>query len=138
MLSNELQKTLFHLTSVVTNWFPRCGARFFNTVLPPIIGNRFLVNRMSKKNLAVLRKMKEFKKILVIPGIHIGVAIMMQAAVTAFRDFFPDARIDYVVKKSVACLIEGNPDISNLYPYFTGGNVGVSFDQAGNRFFNNI
>ena len=38
----------------------------------------------------------------------------------AFRDFFPEARIDYVIKKSIACLMEGNPDISNLYPVFTG------------------
>jgi len=45
----------------------------------------------------------------------------MQSAVSAFRDFFPEARIDYIVKKSVACIMEGNPDISNLYPLFTGG-----------------
>lgn len=121
MLNNQFQKNLFHLTSVITDWFPRGGAKFFDTVLPPLIGNRMLVNQQFKKNLGILRKVKEFKKILVIPDIHIGDAIMMQAAVTAFRDFFPDAQIDYIVKKSVACLMEGNPDISNLYPYFTGG-----------------
>jgi heptosyltransferase-1 len=120
MLNNNLQKTLFHLTSVLTTWFPRGGAKFFDTVLPPVAGNRALVNYISRKNLKIIKKVKKFEKILVIPDIHIGDAIMMQAAVAAFRDFFPEARIDYIVKKSVACLIEGNPDISNLYPYFTG------------------
>ncbi len=120
MLDNKLQKFIFHLTSVLTVWFPRGGAKFFDTVIPPILGNRLLVNHLNQKNLNTLRKVKEFKKILVIPDIHIGDAIMMQAAVTAFRDFFPGARIDYIVKKAVACLIEGNPDVSNLYPYFTG------------------
>ena len=121
MLSNNLQKTIFHLTSRLTDWFPRGGAKFFNTVLPPIVGNRMLVNHLFEKNLKILRQVKKFERILVIPDIHIGDAIMMQAAVSGFRDFFPEARIDYIVKKAVGCLMEGNPDISNLYPYFTGG-----------------
>src|SRR5579859_3300794 len=120
MLNNYFQKTLFHWTSVLTTWFPRGGAKFFDTLIPPVLGNRLLVNSVFKKNLKIMRRVKKFEKILVIPDIHIGDAIMMQAAVTAFRDFFPEARIDYIVKKSVNCLIEGNPDISHLYPSFTG------------------
>lgn len=120
MLDNKTQKILFHLTSVVTTWFPRGGAWFFDHTIPPILGSRFLVDRTLRKSLGDLKKVKKFERILVIPDVHIGDAIMMQAAVSAFRDFFPDARIDYVIKKSIACLIEGNPDISNLYPVFTG------------------
>jgi ADP-heptose:LPS heptosyltransferase len=120
MLDNKLQKFLFHLTSLLTTWFPRFGAWFFNTTLPPIVGNKFLVRYLDRKNLKALQKVEKFERILVIPDVHIGDAIMMQAAVTAFRDFFPNARIDYVVKKAVACILEGNPDVSNLYPVFTG------------------
>ena len=120
MLDNKLQKFLFHLTSVLTTWFPRFGSWFFDTVIPPIVGNKPLIRHLDRKNMNVLRQVEKFDRILVIPDVHIGDAIMMQAAVTAFRDFFPDARIDYVVKKTVACLMEGNPDISNLYPVFTG------------------
>ena len=119
-MNNNVQKTLFHLTSLLTTWFPRGGARFFNTLIPPILGNKTLVRKVQENNLKILRKVKQFKKILVIPDIHIGDAVMVQGAVAAFRDFFPEARIDLIVKKAVACLIEGNPDISNLYPYFTG------------------
>jgi len=121
MLNNPIQKAIFHLTSQVTTWFPRGGAKFFDTVIPPLLGNRFLVDRTDRKNLAILKSVKKFERILVIPDIHIGDAVMLQGAVTAFRDFFPNARIDYVIKKSVACLLEGHPDVSNLYPVFTGG-----------------
>jgi ADP-heptose:LPS heptosyltransferase len=120
MLDNKLQKTLFHLTSVATTWFPRGGAWFFDHTIPPILGNKLLVKHIFGKNLRTVQTVPQFKKILVIPDIHIGDAVMMQGAVQAFRDFFPGARIDYVIKKSVACLIEGNPAISNLYPLFTG------------------
>lgn len=120
MLDNKLQKTLFHLTSVLTTWFPRGGAWFFNNTIPPVVGNRLLVRHVYRKNLKNIRSVPQFKKILVIPDIHIGDAVMLQGAVHAFRDFFPDARIDYVIKKSVASLIGGNPAISNLYPVFTG------------------
>src|SRR5690349_12008385 len=106
MLDNKFQKFLFHLTSLLTTWFPRFGAWLFNTTLPPIIGNKWLVGYLDRKNLRILRSVKKFDRVLVIPDVHIGDAIMMQAAVTAFRDFFPNARIDYVVKKAVACLME--------------------------------
>ena len=79
-----------------------------------------MADHVFQKNLVIIRRVKYFEKILVVPDIHIGDAIMIQAGVSAFRDFFPHAQIDYVVKKSVACLIEGNPDITNLFPVFTG------------------
>lgn len=120
MLDNKLQKTLFHWTSQLTTYFPRAGAWFFDHTIPYILGNPALVDLVEQKNLENIRKVKKFERILVIPDIHIGDAVMLQGAVYAFRNHFPNARIDYVVKKSVACLLEGNPVISNLYPFFTG------------------
>ena len=120
MLDNRFQKYLFHLTSLATTWFPRAGAWFFDHTIPPILGSQFLVKHVFKKNLDTVKRVLHFEKILVIPDIHIGDAVMMQGAIQAFRDFFPGARIDYAIKKSLACLIEGNPAISNLYPLFTG------------------
>jgi len=120
MLDNKFQKFLFHLTSLLTTWFPRAGAWFLNALIAPILGNKALVQVVHDKNLRTIQGVKQFKKILVIPDIHIGDAIMLQGAVMAFRDFFPEARVDYIIKRSVACLVEGNPSVSNLYPYFTG------------------
>ena len=120
MLDNKFQKFLFHLTSLLTTWFPRAGAWSLNALIKPVLGNKALVRFIHEKNLKTMRGVGRFQRILVIPDIHIGDAVMLQGAVMAFRDFFPEARIDYVIKKSVACLIEGNPAVSNLYPFFTG------------------
>jgi len=124
---NKLQKLLFHLTSLLTTRFPQGGSWLLNTVIPPILGHPVLVNEIFKKNLKIIRGVKKFEKILVISDIHIGDAVMMQGAVQGFRDFFPDARIDFVIKKSVTGLIEGNPAVTNVYPRFTG----VVFPNAG-------
>ncbi len=121
MLDNELSKKIFHYTSRLTEWFPRGGAWFFDHTLVPLLGHSLLVKEVFRRNLRTVKDAKNFKRILVISDIHIGDAILAYGAVVAFRDFFPEARIDYVIKREVACFFEGNPDITNLYPVFTGG-----------------
>ncbi len=121
MLDNSFSRKLFHLTSVLTTWFPRGGAWLFDHTFIPLIGNKPLVRFIFNRNLQTVRKVKDFKKILVVSDIHIGDAILASGGVSAFRNFFPNAQIDYVVKKSVACFFEGHPDMTNLYPIFTGG-----------------
>ena len=120
MLDNQFQKFLFHLTSLLTTWFPKGGAWFFNTFIPPIGGNKLLINHINRKNLKIVQSVKKFERILVIPDIHIGDAILAQGGLKVFKDFFPDTRVDFIVKKAVASLFEGNPNISNLYPVFNG------------------
>ncbi len=121
MLDNPFQKFIFHLTSLLTTYFPRFGAWFFNTFVPPIVGSKLLIAHLNRKNEKIIRSVKKFEKILVIPDIHLGDAILAQGALKAFRDFFPDAQIDYIVNKTIGSVIDGNPDISNLYPVFIGG-----------------
>jgi ADP-heptose:LPS heptosyltransferase len=66
-----------------------------------------------------MRKVKAFRRFLVIPDTHIGDAVMMQSALLAVRDFFPDAEVDYVTNKVVAPLIEGNPDVNRVIPLYS-------------------
>jgi|SRR5665213_605878 len=120
MLDNQFQKFLFHLTSILTTWFPQFGAWFFNTFIPPIGGNKLLIGHINRKNLKIVQSVKKFERILVIPDIHIGDAILAQGGLKVFKDFFPEARVDFIVKKAVAPLLEDNPNISNLYPVFNG------------------
>src|ERR1700677_574009 len=120
MLDNPFQKFLFHLTSLLTTWFPKGGAWFFNTFIPPIGGNKLLIRYLNRKSQKTIQSVKKFERILVIPDIHIGDAILAQGGLKVFKDYFPDARVDFIVKKSIASLFEGNPNISNLYPVFNG------------------
>jgi ADP-heptose:LPS heptosyltransferase len=129
MLDNKISNAFFDFTSKLTTLFPKGGAWFFDHTLIPLGANVLARSLIHSKNLGNLRSVKGFHRILVISDIHIGDAILAGGGVAAFRDFFPEARIDYVVKKSVACLFEGNPAISNLYPVFTGGQFPNASDQ---------
>src|SRR5208282_5004272 len=121
MLDNDLSNSFFDFTSKVTTKFPRGGAWFFDHTLIPAVGNPLTRHFTRRHTLHTLKSVKDFQRILVVSDIHIGDAILAAGGVAVFRDFFSQARIDYVVKKSVKCLFEGNPAISNLYPVFTGG-----------------
>ncbi len=65
--------------------------------------------------------LKSFNSFLVIPDIHIGDAVVSQSALTAIRDFFPEARVDYVVNRTAYPLIEGNPEATHIRPFFSNG-----------------
>ena len=121
MLDNKISNSFFDFTSKLTTWFPKGGAWLFDHTLIPAVGNPLVAKLTERHNFNTLKSIKAFQRILVVSDIHIGDAILAAGGVAVFRDFFPEARIDYVVKKQVACLFEGNPDITNLYPFFTGG-----------------
>ncbi len=120
MEAGPLSQSFFKFTSRITRWFPRRGAKALDGIFFPLLGNQWLVDSFHKTNQQKLKKLTAFQRLLVISDIHIGDAVLIQTAVSALRDFFPNARIDYMVKKSAACLLEGHPDVSELWPVFTG------------------
>jgi heptosyltransferase-2 len=133
-LSRErLQERLFHLSSVLTARFPRAGSTILDSTIVPLVGSPVVAWHARRQNLALLRGVREFRRILVVADIHIGDAIMMQAPVSALRDFFPDADIDYVIKKDVVSLVEGNPEISRVWPLYTGSPLATESDRQGVR-----
>ena len=121
MESSPFRDGLVKAANGVTTLFPQGGAGVLDRLFYPLLGNRFLVDYFRKRNLRKLTLLPVPRRILVVSDIHIGDAVLLQTAVSALRDFFPDAKIDYMVKQSVACLLEGHPDISTLWPLFTGG-----------------
>jgi ADP-heptose:LPS heptosyltransferase len=106
--------------SIVTDRFPRAGARFLNAITSCLLGNQFVANACLGKNIKRLKQVEEFRRVLAIGDLNIGDAINMQAAVSGLRDFFPGAEIDYMMNRWAANLVEGNDEISNLWPVFTG------------------
>ena len=105
----------------VTRRFPGLGARVLDRILYPLIGNDLFVGYFAGRNRARLKAIDRFENLLVVSDIHIGDAVLFQTAVSALRDFFPRARIDYMVGKTTKNLLEGNPEVSELWPVFTGG-----------------
>jgi ADP-heptose:LPS heptosyltransferase len=76
--------------------------------------NRFLKKRNAKKLLQIGR----LKKVLVIPDINIGDAMICQSFIAPMKKTFPDIEISYIYQKSASPLVCTNPDIDEHFPLF--------------------
>lgn len=113
-------KYFFRLTSIVTEILPSSGAKILDVVFKNLLGNKVLLLFLNNLAAGQISRVKEFKRILVVSDLNIGDAIICSSGVTALRRIFPDAEIDYVIKKSTTDFFSGNPEISNLFPIFEG------------------
>ena len=113
-------KTFFRISSLLTDFSPRMGSWLLNTMITGLLGNQFLIKIGLQKDINRLKQAEEFRRILVIGDLNIGDAINLQASISALRDFFPDAEIDYMINRAAADLIEGNPEISTIWSVFSG------------------
>jgi ADP-heptose:LPS heptosyltransferase len=127
------QKLVFAGTSRLTDLFPVFGARLLDTTVRQTYGSRAVVAMFARRNRKEVKRVRTFRRFLMIPDIHIGDAVMSQAWLMALRDFFPNAEIDYVVNRTVAPLIEGNPDATRILPLFGGGAFPTATDIANLR-----
>lgn len=123
-------KRLFQLTSIVTDLFPVVGARVLDFSFKSFLGNRILLKSVAWEARRVLGKVKGFNRLLVAADLNIGDAIIATVGVSALREIFPKAEIDYVIKKSARDLVEGNPDVSNLYPIYVGAPLPTESDLS--------
>ncbi|MCX6173153.1 MAG: hypothetical protein NTZ27_00150 [Ignavibacteriales bacterium] len=110
---------IYKIIHWITEAFPNMGARFIDSVVFVLAGNMLLYKIIHARNVHLLKKVKKFEKICVIADVNVGDAVMNQAFIFALRDFFPDACIDYVIKKSALHLVEGNKGISHVWPVYT-------------------
>ncbi len=78
-----------------------------------------LLKILEKKRLS---RITHLKKVLIVPDINIGDAIMTQVFIPAFKNFFPDVEVSYVYQRKAYPLIKANPNIDRHFPLF--GNLG--------------
>ena len=116
-----MRRFLFAGSSYLTDALPVFGAQLLDRAVRPIAGSRALSALFARRNAAIMRRVRNARRFLVISDIHIGDAIMAQSALTAIRDYFPDAFVDYVVNRTAATLIEGNPEATRVIPLFANG-----------------
>ena len=125
-----LQKTLFSLSSSLTERFPRDGARLLSAVLVPLLAHAWIETGFRRRNRAVLDRIGQLRKVLVLADVHLGDAVMLEGLVHAIRDFFPEAEIHYVVSRSSQPFLEGHPDVSHLWPIYTGSPLPSESDRV--------
>jgi ADP-heptose:LPS heptosyltransferase len=114
----RVRQLLFAASSRLTEVLPGFGARLLDNTVRPIAGNRALSAILERRNVTIMRRVKACRRFLVVADIHIGDAVLAQSALTAIRDYFPDATIDYVVNRAAAAVIDGNPEATRVIPLF--------------------
>ena len=120
-MNKEAQfKRFFNLSSIITNHFPKLGAEFLNAVVKYSLGNYFLLQYLKRDSHLKIKSRNKLEKILVTADLNIGDAIIAISSVSALKEILPDSKIDIVVKKSTKNLIEGNPEVSCIYPVYNG------------------
>jgi ADP-heptose:LPS heptosyltransferase len=125
-----LQKSLFSLSSSLTELFPRAGARLLDTALVPLLAHPWLEAGFRRRNRAVVDRVCGLRKVLVLADVHLGDAVMLQGLVLAIRDFFPETEIHYVVSRHSGPFLEGHPDVSRLWPIYEGSPLPSEGDVA--------
>lgn len=109
----------FDLASRLTDFLPEMGARLLDEILFSTAGSNSLHDWFYRRDLAKLRQIRAFDHLLVIADLNIGDAIIVQSGIAALREYFPTADIDFIINRAAVCFIDGNPDITTLYPVFT-------------------
>jgi ADP-heptose:LPS heptosyltransferase len=132
-VSTRIQQILFAASSRLTDTFPVLGARLLDATVPAVWGNGPVSAFCARRSQGIARRMRAFRRFLIISDIHIGDAVVVQPALAAVRDFFPDATIDYAINRAVAPLIEGSPDATRVLPIFDGGALPCPADVAALR-----
>lgn len=128
-----LQKRLFGLSSSLTTRFPRAGARLLDGAIKPILTNPLVGARWASLNRAALDRVGRPRRVLVLADVHLGDALTLQGLVIAARDFLPTAEIHYVVSRDARPFLEGHPDVSRLWPLYTGSPFPSAADVAAVR-----
>ena len=105
---------------MITDAFPAGGAKFLDLSFKNLLGNTFVMKAVARQAERRLKGAGRFRKFLVAADLNIGDAIIAEGGIAALREIFPDAEIDFVVKKSTMNLFLGDPDILNLYPVYVG------------------
>jgi len=132
-MNTRIQEILFGGSSRLTDTFPRLGGRLLDATVRSVAGSRSVVALSAWRSRGIARRMLGFRRFLVISDIHIGDALIGQPTLTALRDFFPDADIDWAVNRAVAPLLEGLPDAVRVLPIFDGAALPSAADVAALR-----
>ena len=85
--------------------------------------NRHLKKRNAKKLLQIDR----MKKVLVVPDINIGDAMICQSFIAPLKCAFPDIEISFIYQRSASPLVCMNPNIDEHFPLFR--NIGYPSDK---------
>lgn len=126
----QLQRTLFHLASDITDFAPGAGAGFLDSVVHGLLTSPGARRHFEQRSARELERAGDIRRVLVLADVHLGDAVMLQSVVTGLRECFADVEIHYAASAAAAPLLYGNPEVDHLWPIFRGAPMPSSADHV--------
>ena len=106
----------------VSRLLSRVSSSFLDRALKKLASSRKTSQVLRKIESRQLSKINKLSKVLVIPDINIGDAVITQSFIDTLKNAFPEIEINYIYQSKAKPLIEANPHIDYHFPYFS--NIG--------------
>jgi ADP-heptose:LPS heptosyltransferase len=100
----------------------RISTPLIDRILKMLSCSRKLHGFLKTLEIKRLDRIDRLKRVLIVPDINIGDAIMTQAFIPPLRNFFPDVEVSYAYQRKAYPLVKANPNIDRHFPFF--GNLG--------------
>jgi len=108
MISSE------HIARLVS----KISAPFLDRTLKSLASSERINKLLKRLESRRLQKIDKLKRILIIPDINIGDAVIAQSFISPLKNFFPGIEINYVYQREAHSLIKANPQINRHFPIF--------------------
>ena len=102
----------------ITRSISRISAPFLDRILKNLSANKTVNDFLKKLEIKRLGNIYKLKRVLIIPDINIGDAIITQSFISPLKNIFPDIEISYVYQRKAYFLIKANPYIDKHLPLF--------------------
>jgi heptosyltransferase-2 len=96
----------------------KISSPFLDRTIKTLSSSKKINNFLKRLETKHLRKIDKPKRILVIPDINIGDAVITQSFISPLKYFFPDMEINYIYQRKAYPLIKANPYIDRHFPLF--------------------
>ncbi len=106
----------------VSRLLSKVSSSFLDRALKKLASSRKTIQVLRKIESRRLNKINKLSKVLVIPDINIGDAVITQSFIETLKNAFPKIEINYIYQSKAKPLIEANPHIDYHFPYFS--NIG--------------
>lgn len=106
--------SLEHITRLTS----KISAPFLDRSLKTLASSKRINNFLKRSEFKRLQKIDKLKRILIIPDINIGDAVITQSFVSPLKSIFSDIEINYVYQREAHPLIKANPHINRHFPIF--------------------
>ena len=112
----------------VTRFFTRISPELLDRAIKFLACNRSFHNLLIKSEQKKLKGLNHPEKILVVPDINIGDALILQSFILSVKEYFPGSKIHYIYQHKAFPLIKNNPYITEHFPLFRGKGIPTEKD----------